>query len=518
MPKLVHRATILLSHYEYSVSEKAIHSTPLPYYNILFLSNNNKRDMAAFRVNRRNAGFTFLVHLVVLSIVYFSLNEHFLFGPNSARQEERKDRHLEHAAETDSRQHGINRGAQDEDAVLMPSKMMKAASSLAYSPKNVTEALERLLDFFPLVEENPRPTKPKPPPQQSRNNAAKGNNAATASSSSSTSFSDLSQLIDEETWQVKAPIDDQLDFVIIGNAKTGTTFLQSSWFKHHPQIHLPSKECHLMPKPDGPARVLHLMHSLRTEEQSPTINANNTTEYRRPIFGYKNPQDINRPNALNHFRDYFPKTRLIVGLRHPVWWFQSFYNFRIRFGEEKMPPPETLIGACSREAIDVCTDNSNFHAGLAGLGLTNRSTSREKQLLSTRIQRRRPATPGLVHNPIFLYEQAQLDVGRDAHVAEALRQDLSAFLGLDSPLPPLTKPYQASTRRKFSICQPRYQALRQELLRNGRAAADWILEFFLDVPTVTVSSRGEFEKLLRQWAHDPCDKEAAVHHNETRGK
>jgi hypothetical protein len=30
--------------------------------------------------------------------------------------------------------------------------------------------------------------------------------------------------------------------------------------------------------------------------------------------------------------DYFPKTGLIVGIRHPVWWFQSLYNFRTGFG------------------------------------------------------------------------------------------------------------------------------------------------------------------------------------------
>lgn len=128
---------------------------------------------------------------------------------------------------------------------------------------------------------------------------------------------------------------------------------------------------------------------------------------------------------------------------------------------------------------------------------------REQALLSTKIRKRRALKPPLP-NPIFLYEQSQLDVGRDAEVAEALRQDLSSFLGLHAPLPPLTKIYQPPSRADFSICDPQYADLRQELLRVGKAAGTWIREFFLDQPTVHVSSRKEFETLLLLWAEDPC--------------
>ena len=249
-----------------------------------------------------------------------------------------------------------------------------------------------------------------------------------------------------------------------------------------------------MPQSGGAAKVVRLMHTLRKEAQNSSAPA---------LYGYKNPQDINRPRALMHFRDYFPKTKLVIGVRHPVWWFQSFYNYRIKRGGQ-LAPPETLVGTCGPENLDVCTDNANFHANLATFGLTSRSSAREKQLLATKQQARRAMKPALP-NPIFLYDLSQLDAGRDARVAEILRQDLSMYLGLHTPLPPLVQTHQPPSDAQFSICEPAYQALRLELIRIGQAAGSWIEEFFLNQPTVHVSSRDEFERLIGDWAKDPCE-------------
>lgn len=340
-----------------------------------------------------------------------------------------------------------------------------------------------------------------------------------AISANSSSPLPLSDLIDEEKWQVKDPItnvQDQLDFVIIGHAKTGTTFLLRTWFPTHPDIRMPLDEWNQLSGRKGPAKVVHLMHSLRT--QAAASAAENTNSSLSPgyvphaIYGYKNPQEITLPTSLEHFQKYFPRTKLIVGLRHPVWWFQSFYNFRIRPGKGLvLPDPRDLIGACNETSHAVCTDNSNFHYNLAGLGLTNRNSSRELELLSTRRQTRPQLdAPGLP-NPIFIYEQTQLDAG-DAQVSEALRQDMTSFLGLHSPLAPIQKRYKAESKLAFSICEPQHKDLRRELVRIGKAASSWILEFFVDQPTVTVSSRNNFAMLLRKWGEDPCTTLSSEQH------
>lgn len=39
--------------------------------------------------------------------------------------------------------------------------------------------------------------------------------------------------------------------------------------------------------------------------------------------GYKAPNDIRTLVALNAIRTYWTRTKLIIGVRHPVKWFES---------------------------------------------------------------------------------------------------------------------------------------------------------------------------------------------------
>lgn len=44
---------------------------------------------------------------------------------------------------------------------------------------------------------------------------------------------------------------------------------------------------------------------------------------------HKCPGEINQPDYVyNFYKEYFPKTKLFIGVRHPVDWFRSLYNFR----------------------------------------------------------------------------------------------------------------------------------------------------------------------------------------------
>jgi hypothetical protein len=64
-------------------------------------------------------------------------------------------------------------------------------------------------------------------------------------------------------------------------------------------------------------RDLYNMTRTVTEESS-------TQVVRR---GIKCPGDLeNTPLAMRNYEKFFPKTNYIVGIRHPVLWFESFYN------------------------------------------------------------------------------------------------------------------------------------------------------------------------------------------------
>jgi hypothetical protein len=95
-----------------------------------------------------------------------------------------------------------------------------------------------------------------------------------------------------------------LDFAILGHAKTATSFLMK-WFSTHPELQIPTDEvCDLVDH-----RPADLVRKLYLELPHNTPNAT----YQR---GFKCPGHFSR-TSLEYFQDYFPETRLIVGVRHP---------------------------------------------------------------------------------------------------------------------------------------------------------------------------------------------------------
>jgi hypothetical protein len=312
----------------------------------------------------------------------------------------------------------------------------------------------------------------------------------------------LSSLINNET--VIDEVDFLLDFAIIGHCKTGTTFL-AKWLGSHSEItnDLLGKERHYLTTKQ-PFRMVEYLHSLPGDQ----------------LRAFKAPRDVYNIRVVELLAKYFPSAKLIVGLRHPIEYFESFYNYRIARGNCSMPPAELLIGKCMRDLPNgrerrkrqeqlnglmdqgVCTDSANFHVHLSYLGKTTlyENNSDYRQLLQedTIAWRQRPVVP----NPVFVYEARQLS---DATVS--FRRDLTNFLGLHEPLQPVALDSEASNVYQhlfLDICQPTYGMLRRELLANGRLAAEWIQRYFFNAPGVTISDKNVFVDLLKDWSKDPC--------------
>jgi len=104
-----------------------------------------------------------------------------------------------------------------------------------------------------------------------------------------------------------------LDFAIVGFGKCGTSTLLQ-WFNLAPQIKcLPDENWELMlSRPDNLIRWLY--HELPADTRD--------VRYKRC---YKNPADITQHHILQYYAKYWPKTKLIVSLRHPVRYFESLY-------------------------------------------------------------------------------------------------------------------------------------------------------------------------------------------------
>ena len=98
------------------------------------------------------------------------------------------------------------------------------------------------------------------------------------------------------------------DFGIIGFPKTGTTFLLDMLGKH-PEVSMPTRETCKNSGIDAAQQS--------KDERTPTTR-----------YGFKCPQMIRTTALLEQFAPISNETRLVVGVRHPVLWFESFYNFR----------------------------------------------------------------------------------------------------------------------------------------------------------------------------------------------
>jgi len=189
--------------------------------------------------------------------------------------------------------------------------------------------------------------------------------------------------------------------------------------------------------------------------------------------------------------------------RHPVLWFESFYNFRVRHNYS-MPPAETLLGKRKHGDHDVCTDESKFHLHLDNLGKTAR-TSEEMKLLSWDPNDKEKHKLPKMKNPVFLYEINQLhDENRTR--ADLYRSDLKTFLGLKEDLRPiaLDKSTTSDKTKAINICDAKYRFVRAELMKNAVEASKWIRTYFLQSPDVSVSSPEHFVELLKDWLVDPC--------------
>jgi len=119
------------------------------------------------------------------------------------------------------------------------------------------------------------------------------------------------------SWNVacisRGPILRLLHFAIVGFPKTGTSTLMFYLRNHSQSIFMfPDERCELAWNQHVP-----LLKDIYKEYQ-PNLQ-----------MGIKCPTNLEVDLALKNYKKFFPATKFIVGLRHPVRWFESFYNFRI---------------------------------------------------------------------------------------------------------------------------------------------------------------------------------------------
>jgi hypothetical protein len=150
----------------------------------------------------------------------------------------------------------------------------------------------------------------------------------------------LDQLVDPHNNTIIGDVQFLLDFSIIGFGKCGTSTMMH-WLAGHDEVQSFRKEVWDLvgSRPDKLIRRLY--------QDLPSGNYKRGYKVRScpflrifpdsvfffgsrgnccPLFCDKSPGEITQGHVLDCYRTLFPKTKLIVGVRHPVRWFESLYS------------------------------------------------------------------------------------------------------------------------------------------------------------------------------------------------
>lgn len=296
-----------------------------------------------------------------------------------------------------------------------------------------------------------------------------------AIAASNMSLSTIRQYLASKNSSSSAPSDAVgMDFFVAGFAKCGTTSLLKTFEAHNETAVAPKEECSLDVIKDDTVARSNVIKAL--------TNASSLVNVKR---GIKCPFSFTSDDALPRLDEWFPSTKLIFGLRHPVALFESYFNYRVLTyyaGKIKgpIPPAETLLHSNAWERVS--TDYTKFETILKKLVSLNKPPPK-----------------------IFLYTLEQM---KDETENKALRETLASFLELKHPIQPLPQvnvnPHVGDQgyEETIDICDSRYDELRSILTSNGRKTQQWIRDNLL--PNATVANLEGFVNMLKQWGTDPC--------------
>ena len=313
-----------------------------------------------------------------------------------------------------------------------------------------------------------------------------------------------------------------LDFAIVGFEKTGTTFLLKA-LGSHPEVVMPIKHSELskrlcVKKDSGKVVLLDWLNEQHDKDvilrDSRELISDTSKQLQHSILkhGMKCSDLLRKSLAIENLADLSDQTKLIIGLRHPVLWFQSLYNYRVRQSYEQnwassIPSPHDLQHG-TRQWKGVSTTAAKFDVQLKQLAKVPMTKNEVLDMLSNELD---SYELRLSPNPlkVFIYTIEQLE---DINTKRRLQfeKDIQTFLNLQHPL----KHFASATKENvndssypesINICDSEYKRIRKKLIRQGTKSSEWIREKFIKSKDVTVSDVSYFESMLKTWSEDPCD-------------
>ena len=297
---------------------------------------------------------------------------------------------------------------------------------------------------------------------------------------------------------------DLLDFAVVDLDETVADIV-TAWLSEHPRIEMVASQ---RDHSETAADPFALINEIQNSDPQGTG--------KKVIRGYR--VDLDKDDEFEALRTFWPKTKLIVVLRHPVRWFEDYFNRYIETSSTPMLHPNRLIGSCHRLGQTVCTEKADVAFPLLKLGKTmNNPTLMTREIVKENRLRQNllGATIPVHPNPVFLVTWEQLTES-NVDKQKKLVDDLEYFLGVRSGLSflrlPLDRrlfqhfPHHDPHTKSIDICESSFRPLRKALMDIGRRSSQWIQNDFLPTTTVTCSQVDWFTNNLKTWMVDPCEE------------
>ena len=302
-----------------------------------------------------------------------------------------------------------------------------------------------------------------------------------------------------------------IDFAIVGFPKTGTSTLLNA-LRRHPEVAMPAREFCQIHQEGGDKSWHDWVRKQKPKWIQRTSTKTKTMSIHNKKFGIKCPAMVRLPSATENLVKISNNTRLIIGLRHPILWFQSFYNYRVwehfEYNMTRMeiiPYPRELTSGGKHWRV-VSTALARFEDYLQQLDKVDLTPDEMNEMLYGEKFWPRRLVPNTYK--IFMYVDEQLN-DKDTIRRVQLQRDLQEFLGLQTPILDFgTIKSNANTdyyKEYIDICDSQYSSIRSELLEQAKKTSAWIRNKFIESEDVVVSDKEHFLSILSSWNEDPCE-------------
>lgn len=322
-------------------------------------------------------------------------------------------------------------------------------------------------------------------------------------------------------WQGNHPPPKQtLDFLVAGFPKCGTTSILFA-LHNHPDVIMDDKEyCHIArPLQQDDVnwnRLNRYLTDLKDDRLKELGESTTDTSKIKPRkLGIKCPEALKNFKSIHRLSQHSPESKWVIGLRHPVWFVQSFYNYRVHESHVGAPTPEqsteipTLQQLWQNSSVvfrDLTRDSARFDLFLSQLG---KASLDMKQLNAFVDHGMLAVKPNRLK--IFLYVMDQIE-DTDSTRKRSFQSNLLNFLDLDPNRLPQDFGHANMNKatgksgypETIDICSSSFVDIRTLLVEQGAQAARWILDDFLASPDVQVANLQHFQESLQKWSEDPC--------------